>query len=245
RYGVPDLFSMRLIKKPKFKPTDRGSLTLEEAKAVVNACRNDFELGLIHLYLGHGLRKNEARGLDIGDAGEDEIFVHGKTKNENTPVLSETRLILLRQGNGRGDSGPLFISQRRQRLSERELHNVVKGILERAGINRKGCCCHLLRHSFSTLAQEAGMPFPVCQRLMRHSARTQTEHYTHFSRQFLKQNLEKYSPIRLINGELPSIAYIRQSPESSDSAVLLTESDPAQQLPDLLDQMIALGQRAH
>jgi len=207
RYGVPDLFSMRLIGKPKFKPTDKGSLTLEEVKAVVNACRDDFELGLIQLYIGHGLRKNEAREMDIEDVREDEIFIHGKTRNEPTPVLSETRDILLKQGDGRGPGEPLFISQRRQRISERENHNVVKGILLRAGINRKGCCCHLLRHSFSTLAQEAGMPFPVCQRLMRHSARTQTEQYTHFSRQFLKQNLEKYSPIRLINEGLPKIAY--------------------------------------
>ncbi len=244
RYGTPDLFSTRLIRKPKFKPTDRGSLTLKEAKAVVNACRDDFELGLIHLYLGHGLRKNEARGLDIGDAGEDEIFVHGKTKNEPQPVLPETRRILLELGNGRGTGEPLFLSRLRVRISERENHNIVKSILLRAGINQKGSCCHLLRHSFSTLVQEAGMPFPVCQRLMRHSPRTQTEHYTHFSRQFLKENLEKYSPIRLINDELPPIAYIRQFAESSDSAVLLTEGDPTQQLPELLDRMITLGEMA-
>ncbi|GAI45661.1 unnamed protein product [marine sediment metagenome] len=72
---------------------------------------------------------------------------------------------------------------------------------------------------------------------MRHSARTQTEHYTHFSRQFLKQNLEKYSPIRLINGELPKIAYVRQLAEASTG-------DVAQLLPRLLDQMEALGETA-
>lgn len=245
RYGVPDLFSMRLIRKPKFKPTDKGSLTLEEVKAVVNACRDDFELGLIHLYVGHGLRKNEAREMDIGDIRENEIFVHGKTKNEPAPVLSETRLVLLKQEVGRGLGEPLFISQRRSRISERENHNIIKGILLRAGINRKGCCCHLLRHSFSTLAQEAGMPFPVCQRLMRHSPRTQTEQYTHFSRQFLREQLERYSPIKLINEGLPSIAYFRQSAEPSGSEVLLTEGDPAQLLPQLLDQLITLGQAAH
>jgi len=81
------------------------------------------------------------------------------------------------------------------------------------------------------------MPFPVCQRLMRHSARTQTEYYTHFSRQFLKQNLEKYSPVRLISEQLPKIAYFRQFPEASTG-------DVAQLLPRLLDQIEALGETA-
>lgn len=209
RYGVANV--MERIRRPRFKQIERRSLKLQEVKVVVDACDNDFVLALIHLWLGHGLRREEALRLNIGDIGEDEMFVSGKTKDEPMPILPETRELLLRLANGRSGNQPVFMSQFKQRLSVRMAHIIAKKTLERAGITGKGIAAHILRHTFSTLAQEAGMDFPVCQRLMRHSKRTMTEHYTHFSPSYLKQQLEKYSPIRLIDenneAKLHNIAY--------------------------------------
>jgi len=197
RYGITN--TMERIRRPRFKQIERRSLKLQEVKAVVDACDNDFVLALIHLWLGHGLRREEALRLNIGDIGEDTMFVSGKTRDEFMPILPETRELLLRLANGRSGDQPIFMSQFKQRLSVRMAHYIAKETLERSGITGKGIAAHILRHSFSTLAQEAGMDFAACQRLMRHSKKTMTEHYTHFSSSYLKQQLEKYSPIHLID----------------------------------------------
>ena len=207
RLGIPN--AMKPIRKPRFKAEEKRSLTLGQAKAVLETCRNDLELALVGLYLGHGLRRKEALQLNIGDIEDTEMFISdGKTKKECMPILAKTRNLLLKIADGRASDQPIFMSQFNQRLSERMTHIIVKSILRRAGINWGGCC-HILRHSFATLTQEGGMSFPICQRLMRHSRRTMTEEYSHFSREFLKKQLETFSPVSLANRDekLPKIAY--------------------------------------
>jgi len=196
RYGMPKV--MQTVQPPRVKRQRKSGLNLGEAKAIVEACRTDKELGLIHLYLGHGLRREEALRLDICDLGDGWIQVTGKTANEPMPLLPETLEILLKLAGDRLPKEPVFLSQRRRRLSHQMVTIIIKDILVRAGINREGVCCHALRHTFATLMTEHGLDEISCRRLMRHADGSMTERYVHLNLKPLRAKLIRYSPLSLI-----------------------------------------------
>lgn len=197
RHGLPNVIEQ--IARPRVKRQRKSGLTLEEAKAILEACQTDRELGLVHLYLGHGLRRGEALRLNIGHISDGQMYVTGKTANEPTPLLPETEEILLRLAGDRKPGEPIFISQWRKRLSHQMANVAVKATMTRAGINREGISCHALRHTFATLMTEYGLDEISCRRLMRHADSSMTERYVHLNLTTLRRKLEQYSPLRLVN----------------------------------------------
>jgi integrase len=199
RCGLPNV--MQNVQRPRVKRQRKSGLTLEEARAIVEACQTDRELGLIHLYLGHGLRREEALRLNIGDIGDGSMYVTGKTANEPMPLLPETKEILLRLAGDRKSEEPIFMSQCKKRLSHQMVNVIVRDILLRVGITRKGISCHALRHTFATLMTEYGLDEISCRRLMRHADSSMTERYVHLNLKPLRSKLERYSPLRLIKAD--------------------------------------------
>ncbi len=196
---------MPRVKKPKFTPEVKISLTVEQFRRVLESCRDDRELALVHLWCGHALRSEESLRLDVGDISDGSMSVHGKTANEIYPLLPETKAIIARLTTGRGPGEPVFIT-RRGRLSTRMSYILALQILARAGITQKGVARHVFRHTFATLSTEHGLDEISCRRLMRHSSRSQTEHYVHLSLDALRRKLELFSPLRLVNGDKAAIA---------------------------------------
>ncbi|GAI59383.1 unnamed protein product, partial [marine sediment metagenome] len=235
RYGLPNV--IELIARPRVKRQRKSGLPLEAAKALLEACRTDRELGLVHLYLGHGLRRDEALRLNIGHISDGQMFFTGKTANEPMPLLPETGEVLLRLAGGRKPGEPIFLSQWGNRLSHGMVNADIKTIMTRAGINRPGVNCHALRHTFATLMTEHGLDEISCRRLMRHADSSMTERYVHLDLTTLSRKLGQYSPLRLVNS--PGV---NQSKTSISSNSL--QHDPAQLLPRLLDQLEALGETA-
>lgn len=203
KYKTPNVIDE--VKRPKETADIKVPLSLEEAKASHKACQNDRELGLIQLYLDHAFRLAEATRLNVGAIGDGVIFITGKERNEPFPLLPETREICLRLANGRKPEEPLFLSQQKRRLCDKQAYNNVKEVLARAGINRKASP-HLLRHSFATLTTDAGLDKGDCARLMRHSQNSMTDRYIHLNLAHLRRQLEIYSPIRLIQRNDEQIA---------------------------------------
>jgi len=203
RYDVPN--AMKSVKRARFKEKEPYSFTLDEARAVLDACRNDRELALVHLYLGHGLRLEEGCRVNIGDIFDGQISVRGKERNEYLPLLPETREILLKLANGRSSKEPIFTGHKERRLSHKMTYNVVKAILRRAGVLEGKAedlriATHTLRKTFSTLALHAGCDGRIADRLLRHHKGDVGSLYFAMPMDALKANLERYSPIRLLNG---------------------------------------------
>ena len=119
----------------------------------------------------------------------------------------------------------------------------IKRLLERAGINGIRQSPHTLRHTFSTLAYLAGCDWDAVELLLRQreKKRSVTNRYIHLSPEprlkLVREKLEMYSPLRIL-GPGPQLGI------KPDYAQLDVTLDPAQQLPDLLDRMIALGDMA-
>ncbi len=203
RYGVPN--AMKSVKRARYKEKEPYSFTLDEARAVVDACRNDRELGQIHLYLGHGLRLEEGCRTNIGDILDGQMVVRGKERQEFISLLPETKEILLRLANGRSSKEPIFTSHQGHRLCHKETYNVVKAILKRAGVTEgkegQRIATHALRKTFGTLATHAGCNDRVVKKLLRHKTADVTSLYISMPMDVLRANLERYSPIRLLNGQ--------------------------------------------
>jgi integrase len=70
--------------------------------------------------------------------------------------------------------------------------------------------CHVLRHTFASLAVDAGLDVYSLKRLLRHSTGNDvTAGYVHLGFNELKAKLERYSPLRLVNGnyDKPQVNY--------------------------------------
>ncbi|MFH1648028.1 MAG: tyrosine-type recombinase/integrase [Chloroflexota bacterium] len=203
RHGVRNV--MKLVQRPRFKNKDVFSLSLDEAKSVIDNCRDSRETALVHLYLGHGLRCDEAVRMNIGDIGDGQMLVRGKMRTEYIPLLQETKDILLEFAGGCGPDDPVFVSRQDNRLHHKQAYNIVKGILKRAGLlkNRSAdsrIATHTLRKTFSTLAYHAGRDSRAIEALLRHKKGDVTSRYIGMPMGDLGKYLERYSPIRLING---------------------------------------------
>jgi len=201
RHHIPNVTEH--VQRPKFKTKEPAWLTLEQAKRVLQGCRDDRELALIHLYLGHGLRLDEACRIDVGDIEDNQLSVRGKERTEYIPLLPETRELLFKLANGRTGKQPLFTGQHSKRLSHKMTYNVVKAILNRAGVlKEKGSqriATHTLRKTFATLAYHAGRDRSMVERLLRHRKRDVSDLYIGMPMDLLRNYLEHYSPIRLLN----------------------------------------------
>ncbi len=196
RMSIPNV--IQKVKKPRAKSVEKPSITLDQLRAVLDACQDDTELVLIHLYAGHGLRLSEALRITVADISNGLLFIRGKEREEFLPLLPETGELLLKLAQNKRPDQPLF------NMPRRTAGHRITDILHRVGLG-KGYSAHTLRHSFSTISQENGMAFTACRRIMRHSKSTETERYTHLSMDHLKGQLEQYSPLRLLNPEVEAL----------------------------------------
>jgi integrase len=198
RFGVPNI--MVTVQKPRVKLKEPNCLTGKQAKMLLCAIRTDRERALAYLYLGQGLRLSEALRLDIQDVGEDLLRIKGKERDESMPLLPEVRDALLKLTGNHGHNEPVFIGQR-GRLGRDMAEKNIKNLFQRAGVNVVQQSPKILRSTFASMAFAAGCDFHIVKRLLRHSGGWDVtdRHYLHLTNHELRQKLQRYSPLRLLN----------------------------------------------
>jgi len=209
RLDIPNV--MEKIKRPrKGKSKESDYLPLEQLKILLDAIQDDREKGMTQLMSGLGFRRSEVHRSNVDDVFDDKIRVHGKEAEEWLPLLPEIRDLLLKQADGRSGKQPLFVSKTTGgRLGVEQINVLVRRLFKQAGINSVRTSPHTLRHSYCTLMQAAGCDRISVELLMRHRTQNTTDIYTHTSTEqkleLLRPKLEHFSPIRLVNGHMPSI----------------------------------------
>lgn len=125
---------------------------------------------ILTTFLFGGMRSNELSMLNVDDIDfeEDTIFIqHAKGhKQRILPLHYRARKALEDYLEGRTD-GPIFLSNRGARISNRRLRSLVKGLAQHAGIE-KDIHPHSLRHTFATLLREADVELGDVSRLLGH-----------------------------------------------------------------------------
>ncbi len=258
------------VDKPRFKKKPGQRLSRDEAKLVLAATRTDLEWALMTCYFGLRFRRIEAERLLFGHIHSDYLIVQGKERTEELPLLPvfHDKLLRLQRNHGHRPNDPLFP------IKGDTMAYHIKQIFKRAGIVGARGSPHTLRNTAGALWATFGGDWTSNRQLLRHSEKTMTDHYSPLSIDELRVKDYRYNPMLNLMREMglaPDMNYTNTgnvrlpfttpAETASKGQILLTTTgkrpdidsvrpgvplpDPAQQLPELLDQMIALGEMTH
>lgn len=199
-----------LLEPPKISRKLPDTLSAEEVEKLIDGVdlselQGERNKAMIEMLYGCGLRVSELVGLKISQLHFDIGFVNitGKgNKQRWVPVGRKARDQVeryLKHSRShtdikKGHSDFVFLNRRGTKISRVAVFNIIKQLAEKSGI-RKNISPHTLRHSFATHLVENGADLRAVQEMLGHESITTTEIYTHLSREFLRDTIEKYHPL--------------------------------------------------
>lgn len=143
---------------------------------------------LVHLLLGTALRVSEAVGADVTDLGftDDGDRTLAVVRKGGAPdrviIEPDDWPVLAAYLDGRED-GPLFLTSGGRRMSRHTAYRLVREVADRVTGPAKKIGPHSLRHSFATLALDAGESIQEVQGALRHTSSATTQRYDRASRE--------------------------------------------------------------
>lgn len=175
-------------------------LSADELEKMLNAPPTDNIVGLrdralLETLFSTGMRVSEISALNFEDINFEngEIAVLGKGKKLRVVFLSPSALNWIDQYlKNRGkisesaEGEPLFISNKKTRLSVRTIERIVTRYAILSGLSKK-VSPHTFRHSFATDLLSAGADVRSVQSLLGHSSITTTQIYTHVTDKHLRE----------------------------------------------------------
>jgi integrase/recombinase XerD len=173
------------LESPREAP--RYALTPEEIRELIYAVSNNpRDRCIIKLLAYTGMRREELQALDVQDVDFDRSLIiirKGKFGKARTVPVAKDVLGDLKFLIGERLKGPLFASQKSERISLRQINEIVAKAGRLANIKnpnpkRRHINPHLLRHSFSRNFLKAGGRLEVLMQLLGHaSIRTTIDTY--------------------------------------------------------------------
>jgi integrase/recombinase XerD len=185
--GAIDKNPATYVRRPRVPDeSTRSGLTRDElARFIAAAIRSGPRAEALACLLAfNGLRVSEACGVTAadlvdGDAGALSLVVRRKGGKRMLTPLAPRTAAAVRALPDTGD-GPLLA------LDRYAAWRLVKQLAAAAGI-AKTISPHSLRHTFATLALEAGVPLHIVQDAMSHSNPATTRHYDRSRNAFIHQ----------------------------------------------------------
>lgn len=208
--GLIDDNPAQNLETPKIGRRLPKYLTLDESKKLLDitiADENDNEnnirdYAIITLFLNCGIRLSELVGINIKDItfSECKLNVIGKGNKERTIYLNKACMNAIKDyiDNARPKEGikydskdALFLSKRRERISNRTVQYIVKKELQKAGLDTNKYSVHKLRHTAATLMYQYGnIDIRALQELLGHKSISTTEIYTHVDNSQVRNAVE-------------------------------------------------------
>ena len=155
------------LETPKQEKRIPKYLTLDDSKKLLDIAMSDDDrnkerdFAIITLFLNCGMRLSELVGINIKDINfkDQKLNVIGKGNKERTIYLNKacmnainTYLSIRPKDAVKFDSrDALFLSERRERISNRTVQYIVKQELKKAGLDTNKYSVHKLRHTAATL----------------------------------------------------------------------------------------------
>ena len=198
------------LETPKLGKRMPKYLTLDESKKLLNVTCSDEEdnenairdYAIITLFLNCGMRLSELVGINIKDItfSECKLNVIGKGNKERTIYLNKACMNAIkdyldnsrpREGIKYDSKDALFLSKRRERISNRTVQHIVKKELQKAGLDTDKYSVHKLRHTAATLMYQYGnTDIRALQELLGHKSISTTEIYTHVDNSQVRHAVE-------------------------------------------------------
>ncbi|MEI8340708.1 MAG: site-specific tyrosine recombinase/integron integrase [Verrucomicrobiota bacterium] len=155
------------------------------------------DAAIMELFYSSGLRLQELVSLDVAniDPYSESVRVLGKGRKERVvPVGAPALAAIQKYRHEAGvNTGPLFISKLRKRLSTHSVWCQLKKYLRHTSIPIS-LSPHKLRHSFATHLLDAGADLRSVQSLLGHASLSTTQIYTHVTVERLKKAYNEAHP---------------------------------------------------
>ena len=195
------------LETPKLGRRIPKYLSLEESQKLLNITQskdirnNVRDYAIITLFLNCGMRLSELVNIDIKDIdfSESKMNVIGKGNKERTIYLNKACMKVINNylsvrphDRVKSDSrDALFLSERKERISNRSVQDIVKKELQKAGLDTKKYSVHKLRHTAATLMYQYGnVDIRALQELLGHESISTTEIYTHVNDERVRNAVE-------------------------------------------------------
>ena len=213
RFEIPYI----TINSLKDRKEKLNTLTIDEVKQLFEATHLpdgshwDTEIAirdraLLAVFYGCGLRRKEARCLDLDDINLDKAILHvrnGKGNKERfvpinknniryledyiynaRPLFIESRHSVNRIPREKKHEPALFISIQSQRINDMSMNNRIRALVQKTKnplIIEKNPSLHTLRHSIATHLLKNGMKLESIANFLGHSSLESTQIYTHLT----------------------------------------------------------------
>ncbi len=162
------------------------------------------EKAIIEVLFACGLRVSELITLKISNLYFDSGFIKviGKGNKERLVPISNRSIesinIYVNEKRNQfkihdKNTDIVFLNLRGKGLSRVFVFTLIKDIASKAKII-KNISPHTFRHSFATGLVENGADLRAVQQMLGHESINTTEIYTHLSKKYLKETIEKYHP---------------------------------------------------
>lgn len=158
---------------------------------------------IVLLFYSCGIRLAELMDMVVSSVAPDfsSIRVHGKGDKERVVPLPRVTGEILRRYTGeitelniwKSDRKVLFLTVKGMPVSRAAVYNIVRGELERMGVQGKRSP-HVLRHTFATHMLDSGADMREIQELLGHTSLAATQVYTHNSITRLKKVYQTAHP---------------------------------------------------
>jgi len=194
-----------ILKNPKVEKKLPEVLSEEEIQKIFKELEgNDFyskrNRAILELFYITGIRLSELIDIDVKniDFSKKEIKIKGKGKKERIVLIGDRakksleHYLHVRSQRFR-KKGPLFISNRNQRLSHSMVQNIVKNILSKI-TEKNNLSPHTLRHSFATHLINNGAELRAVQDLLGHESLSTTQIYTHIKLNKMRELYDQAHP---------------------------------------------------
>jgi integrase len=201
KYGIKN--PLTGLPRPEITGKPISVLTLEQVRRLLALDMPDRNRIILELMVGHGWRQVEVRRITGGDVRNIKnglIWVHGKERDEWTPILPETADRLKTLSVGLEPADRVVKGRSRDELLEKGMRKMIDQLLARAGI--EGITGHDLRRTFSTLVSETSGDEMLAMRLIRDRVPHLNSRYISVSPAALKGKLGRYSPLRLLKNDI-------------------------------------------
>lgn len=190
------------LESPKLDRRLPKYLSLEESKKLLKASssvpdnygrKHDNSIrdyAIITLFLNCGVRLSELTGINISNINfsECKMNVIGKGNKERAIHLNPACMDAIKHyleirphdGVSFSSRDALFLSEQKQRISNRTVQYIVKNELKAAGIDSNKYSTHKLRHTAATLMYKYGQAdIRALQEVLGHESIATTQIYTH------------------------------------------------------------------
>ncbi len=155
------------------------------------------DAAVMELFYSSGLRLAELVKLDVRDIDPytESVRVLGKGRKERVVPVGAPALLAVQKYRqaARVETGPLFLSRLRRRLSAASVWHLLRRYLRHTSIPVE-ISPHKLRHSFATHMLDAGADLRSVQALLGHASLSTTQIYTHVTTERLREAYNEAHP---------------------------------------------------